>query len=148
MVGGFTRYTALGQTASVGDVDLATEDRLDTARPCLIVKRNRGEQVTVFRHGHGRHPELLDLVEELPDSARPVEQGELGVEMQVDEVLTHSHSIVDGGFELMSYTTRLIPCTSLTIRDEIVARSSCGNRAQSAVIPSRLSTARTAAVFS
>ena len=31
----------------------------------------------------------------------------------------HSHSIVPGGFDVMSYTTRLIPRTSFTIRFEI-----------------------------
>ena len=56
------------------------------------------------------------------------------MEMQVNEVLTHSHSIVDGGFELMSYTTRLIPLYLVDDTRRIVARSSCGNRAQSAVI--------------
>ena len=29
---------------------------------------------------------------------------------------SHSHSIVPGGFEVISYTTRLIPRTSLIIR--------------------------------
>src|SRR3954470_23756413 len=62
--------------------------------------------------------------------------------------LPYSHSIVDGGLELMSYTTRLMPWTSLTIRDEMVASRSCGRRAQSAVMPSRLSTARMAMVDS
>jgi hypothetical protein len=56
--------------------------------------------------------------------------------------------MVDGGFELMSKTTRLIPFTSFTMRDEIVASSSCGRRAQSAVMPSLLSTARIAIVYS
>src|SRR3954451_14724924 len=60
----------------------------------------------------------------------------------------HSHSIVDGGFDEMSYTTRLMPRTSFTIRDEMRASRSCGSRAQSAVIPSRLSTARIATVYS
>ena len=36
----------------------------------------------------------------------------------------YSHSMVAGGFELMSYTTRLTPGTSLTIRDEIFASTS------------------------
>ena len=48
----------------------------------------------------------------------------------------YSHSMVAGGFEEMSYTTRLIPETSLTIREEIFARSSCGKGTQSAVMPS------------
>src|SRR5579862_5425346 len=60
----------------------------------------------------------------------------------------YSHSIVAGGFELMSYTTRLMPRTELTMRLEITASRSCGRRAQSAVMPSRLSTARIATVNS
>ena len=34
--------------------------------------------------------------------------------------MDYSHSIVAGGFELMSYTTRLIPRTSLIMRFEMV----------------------------
>jgi hypothetical protein len=59
----------------------------------------------------------------------------------------YSHSIVPGGFDVMSYTTRLMPRTSLTILLEIVRRTSYGSGAQSAVMPSSLSTARTAQVF-
>ena len=36
----------------------------------------------------------------------------------------YSHSIVDGGFEVMSSTTRFTAGTSLTIRDEIVSSKS------------------------
>ena len=36
----------------------------------------------------------------------------------------HSHSIVPGGFEVMSYTTRFTSGTSFTTRREIVASSS------------------------
>ncbi len=36
----------------------------------------------------------------------------------------HSHSIVAGGLLVMSYTIRLIPCTSLTIRTEIRSSTS------------------------
>ena len=57
---------------------------------------------------------------------------------------TYSHSMVDGGFELMSYTTRLTPFTSLMIRLDIFPNTSFGILAQSAVIPSRLVTARIA----
>src|SRR6476619_8284576 len=56
----------------------------------------------------------------------------------------HSHSMVAGGFELMSYTTRLTPGTSLTMRYEILPRTSYGSLAQSAVIPSSDVTARMA----
>ena len=53
-----------------------------------------------------------------------------------------SHSMVAGGLLLTSRTTRLMPRTSLVTRLEILATRSQGRRAQSAVIPSRLSTAR------
>ena len=60
------------------------------------------------------------------------------------DLADHSHSIVAGGFELMSYTTRLTPGTSLTIREEIFPRTSYGSFAQSAVMPSSDVTARIA----
>jgi len=58
--------------------------------------------------------------------------------------LSYSHSIVEGGFDEMSYTTRLTPGTSLTIRLLMAPRTSYGSFAQSAVIPSSLWTARIA----
>src|SRR5262249_61742142 len=62
--------------------------------------------------------------------------------------LTHSHSIVAGGFDEMSYTTRFTPWTSLVMRLEMRASSSCGSGAQSAVIASRLVPQRRAVAFS
>src|SRR6185437_13602721 len=59
----------------------------------------------------------------------------------------YSHSIVPGGFDVMSYTTRLTPWTSFTIRFEIVLRTSCGSGTQSAVMPSSECTARMAQVY-
>src|SRR5271166_4170711 len=59
---------------------------------------------------------------------------------------THSHSIVPGGFEVMSYTTRFTPRTSFTIRFEIVFSTSYGSGTQSAVMPSSECTARMAQV--
>ena len=56
----------------------------------------------------------------------------------------YSHSIVLGGLDEMSYTTRLTPGTSLIIRVESRSNTSCGRRLQSAVIPSRLVTTRRA----
>jgi len=54
----------------------------------------------------------------------------------------YSHSIVAGGFDVTSSTTRLTPGISFTIRPEIVSIRSYGSRAQSAVIASSLVTAR------
>ena len=60
----------------------------------------------------------------------------------------HSHSMVAGGLELMSYVTRFTPRTSLMIRLEILPNTSAGNANQSAVMPSRLVTARSATTWS
>src|SRR5207244_5881322 len=50
----------------------------------------------------------------------------------LDSVRRHSHSIVAGGFEVTSRTTRFTAEISLTIREAIVSIRSCGRRAQSA----------------
>lgn len=56
--------------------------------------------------------------------------------------LSYSHSIVAGGLEVISYTTRFTLSTSFTMRVEIFSRTSHGMRAQSAVMPSMEVTAR------
>lgn len=55
---------------------------------------------------------------------------------------THSHSIVAGGFDVQSSTTRLIWRHSFVMRVEIVASTSYGTRDQSAVIASSELTGR------
>lgn len=54
----------------------------------------------------------------------------------------HSHSIVAGGLPEMSYTTRLIPRTSLMIRFDARPSSAYGRCAQCAVMKSVVCTAR------
>ena len=54
----------------------------------------------------------------------------------------YSHSMVAGGFEVASSTTRFTPATSLVIRVEIRANTSYGSRVQSAVIASSEETGR------
>ena len=56
----------------------------------------------------------------------------------------YSHSIVPGGFDVMSRTTRLTSRISLIIREAICSSRSYGRRAQSAVIASSEVTARIA----
>src|SRR5207237_9237315 len=53
----------------------------------------------------------------------------------------YSHSMVAGGFEVTSSTTRLTAGISLTMRLEIVSSRSYGRRAQSAVMASSEETA-------
>lgn len=67
---------------------------------------------------------------------------------QATAMQNYSHSTVAGGLELMSYTTRLIPRTSLMIRLLMRPSIALGMSAQSAVMPSVLCTARTTAVAS
>lgn len=55
---------------------------------------------------------------------------------------THSHSMVPGGFDVTSSTTRLTPGTSLVMRLEMRASTSYGRRVQSAVIASSDETGR------
>src|SRR5262249_12198880 len=59
-------------------------------------------------------------------------------------LVRYSHSIVAGGFDVTSSTTRFTPGISFTIRAEIASTRSYGSRAQSAVIASSLVTARIA----
>src|SRR5262249_60786389 len=60
--------------------------------------------------------------------------------------LSYSHSMVPGGLEVTSYTTRLIPRTSFTMRLEMILSTSYGSGTQSAVMPSSEWTARIAQV--
>lgn len=58
----------------------------------------------------------------------------------------YSHSIVAGGFPVISYTTLPTPLTSFTILDETLPRSLCESGAYSQVIKSVVLTARSATV--
>ena len=60
----------------------------------------------------------------------------------------HSHSIVPGGFDVTSYTTRLIPRTSLMIRVATFPRKPMSKGKKSAVMPSTEVTARSAQTWS
>src|SRR4029079_17718808 len=100
------------------DVDLAAQNRVEAPLARVIVERNRREHVAVLGDGNAGHAVTLHLLQQLVDAAGTVEQRKLGVQVKVDEV-GHSHSIVLGGFEEMSYTTRFTPRTSFTIRDEM-----------------------------
>jgi hypothetical protein len=98
-------------------------------------------------HGNGGHAGLFGLFRESLVTAGAVQQAESGMQVKMNELRhVYSHSMVAGGFDVMSYTTRLMPFTSLTIRVETEFKTSYGNRTQSAVIPSVLCTARIAMV--
>ncbi len=113
-------------SASGRDVELAAEDRLDAGLLGRVVEVDRAEEVAVIRERDGRELQLLGLVDQLLELGGTVEQAVLGMNVQVDEFAMlhrapgHSHSIVEGGLDEMSKTTRLMPFTSLMIRLLIV----------------------------
>src|SRR5215471_4240553 len=107
---------------------LADEDDL-CAGSCLEVRaetaaEKRRRRVLVVRIADHRGGEPVD---------------EVGTQAQAR---TYSHSIVAGGFDVTSSTTRFSPGISFTMRAEIVSTRSYGSLAQSAVIASSLVTAR------
>src|ERR1700689_1642051 len=62
--------------------------------------------------------------------------------------LNHSHSIVPGGFDVMSETTRLTPLTSLMMRVAVSPRNFMSKEEKSAVMPSVEVTARKPTTYS
>ena len=84
-----------------------------------------------------------------PDRVRSV--GGTGEELSVSgqvQTETYSHSIVAGGLDEMSYTTRLTPLTLFMMSLLTWARKSYGKWNQSAVMASVETTARRATGFS
>ena len=85
---------ALGRGAMVfllADVKLAAQDRLHARFFGGIVECHRAEDVAVVGDGHGGHVEFLDAPDQALDFAGAVEQGVVGVKMEMNELrLRHS----------------------------------------------------------
>src|SRR5947208_2877559 len=105
-----------------GDVELAAEDRLDASLLRREIEVDRPEEVAVVRQRDRGQAQILRLLDELLELRGAVEEAVLGVDVEVNELAVlhrepaHSHSMVDGGFEEMSKTTRFTPWTSLLRR--------------------------------
>ena len=84
----------------------------------------------------------------LPHGSEGLFEGGVGTAAGGGGSCGYSHSIVPGGFVVMSYTTRFTPGTSLMIRFEIVPSTSCGMSEKSTVMASAEDTARTAITLS
>ena len=133
------------QVRAVADAGVLLAQRLRQLRVAL--------QDHVLDPADGQDGEHLahDLVDQDPAPRLghcPGLCGEERLERSRPPAGAHSHSMVAGGFDEMSYTTRFTPWTSFVIRLEMRASSSCGSGAQSAVIASRLVTQRSAIAFS
>ena len=68
-----------------GEVGLAADDGFDPRLLRLLIKLDRPEDVAVIGHRHRRHLAALDLLHQIRDAHRPVEEGILGVQVEVDE---------------------------------------------------------------
>ncbi len=141
------------EPAAGRDVQLAAQDRLHPAPLAGRVEVHAPEEIAVVGERDGGEAEVLGLLDELLEARGAIEEAVLGMHVQVNEVgvLFHvvpvtfySHSMVLGGLDEISKTTRFTPLTSLMMRFEILPRSSYGKRAQSAVMASWLITARNA----
>ena len=72
--------------AAGGDVGLDADDRLDPGLLGGGVERDDPVHGPVVGERQRWHPLLGDPLRHLPDAAQPVEQAELGVDVEVDEV--------------------------------------------------------------
>jgi len=75
------------ESASLGDVDLAPEDRLQPAVTRVVVEHDRREHVAVLGDRKRRHLEPHRFVEQLVDPARAIQQRELRMKVKVDELV-------------------------------------------------------------
>ena len=66
-------------------VHLAADDGMDAVIVGLVVKLHRAKQIAVVGHGQRRHLLLGHQLYHLADFARPVQQGIVGVAMQMNE---------------------------------------------------------------
>jgi len=73
--------------APAGDICLDADDRLDALGRRGLDESDGSVEGAVVGDGHGVEAELRALFGKLVDAPEPVQQAELGVEMQVDEVI-------------------------------------------------------------
>ena len=72
-----------------GDIRLVAQDGVDPGRGGLAVELHRAVEVAVIGDGNGRHPVTLHMLDEFRHAGRAVEQGVMGVAMQVCEWSAH-----------------------------------------------------------
>ena len=68
------------------DVHLAADDRLDAPQARRVVEGDGGKEIAMLGHRHRRHLQLGHAVEHLADPAGAIEEGELGVQVEVNEI--------------------------------------------------------------
>jgi hypothetical protein len=69
----------------LADVELASDDGLDPDFVGGIDEMHRAKDIAMVGHGHGRHAEFFDAMDQLLDVASAIEQRVVAVQVQVDE---------------------------------------------------------------
>src|SRR5215467_9344496 len=80
---------ALGGSAVIvflADVEFATDDRLHTLLVGGVHEVNGAKDVAVIRHSNSRHPKLFHVLTKFFNVAGAIQQGIVGVQVQVDEL--------------------------------------------------------------
>ncbi len=80
-----------------GDVRLDTDDRLDALVDAGLVEADRAVEGAVIGNGEAVEPELGRRIDEIRDPPEPIEEAELGVDVEVSEVVRGDrHGRVNG----------------------------------------------------
>ncbi len=85
---------ALGPViVGLADIELTPENRLDPLLLGRVEEVHRPEDIAVIGHRHGLLPDLLHMRGEFIDVARAIEQGVVGMQMQVGKFSGHTISL-------------------------------------------------------
>src|SRR5512132_79960 len=93
---GQVRVAFLLPGGAVADVDLATDQRLDAGLLRVLEELDGPREAAVIRERDGRHLELGGAGGKRRDTAGPVEDRVLGVDVKVDELSGHGRAILGG----------------------------------------------------
>jgi hypothetical protein len=79
----------------LADVKLASDDRFNANLVRGIHKVHRAKDVSMVGHGHGRHAQFVNAMDEFVDVASAVEQRIIAMQMQMDELIL-AHEVTSG----------------------------------------------------
>ena len=86
------QHAVRGTARSAPDRQVDTDDRLDALRDRRAIEAHHAEQVRAIGDGDRRHAQRLRALDERTDPGDPVDERELGMQVQVDESRIHERS--------------------------------------------------------
>src|SRR5689334_17169341 len=82
------------EPAARRDINFAADDRLDPFVACLLIKINRAVKNAVISERERREFQLVCLVHELVQTARPIKERKLRMQMQMNKLsLRHADNL-------------------------------------------------------